>query len=245
MLAPPMAETPAPDRSPKRGISPWIWVTIALPLAAIVLYAGARVLRHATAWRFADLRGEAGLSWNGVSYGAADSNALAPALAQGGAFVMGDGTELEFLHPGDLAVGLAGGSAGTITAPPRRLGERAVRIRLERGEARISTGVRFRGTRMAVETPEAELDVGGTTLAVTVAPEGTAVAVLAGAVRLRERGGGRGAAGGGPGGEVVVPEGGRYFLYRGARSPERADLSPEEAERLTRFLERYRDILHE
>lgn len=231
------SEAAAPQAAPlsARRASPWRWALLALPLVAALVILGLRYGRKDTVWRLYEVRGVAELSWGETRFAVADSNALREALRPGGSFAVGSGTELEIVHPGDVSLAFGAGAAGTISPPPRRLGERAMALTLERGEVLATTGVRFRGTRFAIAAPGAEVLVVGGTHAVEASPEGIGVAALAGKVTVQA-----------PGAEpLTVPEGRRLVLPLDGRPAEERDLLPAERERMTRFLERHRDIQHE
>ncbi len=214
----------------------WRWGWIALLVVAAVLIAVLRYGPRATSWRLWHVHGAAGeLLWNGTAYAAADSGALRAALRGGGTFELGPAAELEFVHGGDVSIQLLPETAGRVSGPPRRLSERLVTMRLERGGARFSTGVRFRGARLEVETPDTRVRISGTTASVFVSLEGTSVCALEGEATMQDRDGASG----------VVAGGGRRLVYRDRRPAVSLELDGAEREHLGRFLDQQRDILHE
>jgi hypothetical protein len=77
--------------------------------------------------------------------------------------------------------------------------------------------------------------VNGTTLAVIMEPTGTCVCVLEGEVMVGARGDAAGPEGGGGGAMMPISAGHRGYIFRDGRTPERADIRPEELTSLARF----------
>ena len=102
------------------ALLPWLWLALGLGVAVAVGVAVARFGPRETAWRLQEVRGGS-LTWAGVSYVLADSNGLREAIRRGGSFGVPEGTELVFVHPGDVAITFAAGATGQLTPPPRRL----------------------------------------------------------------------------------------------------------------------------
>jgi ferric-dicitrate binding protein FerR (iron transport regulator) len=103
-----------------------------------------------------------------------------------------------------------------------------VEARLQSGEVRFVTGPRFRGARLTVATPEAQIEVSGTTLAVIRDSVSTCVCVLSGTVRI----------GPAEGAMETVPAGRRRALFRDGRTPHEMTLSPMESMKLGVLRER-------
>jgi ferric-dicitrate binding protein FerR (iron transport regulator) len=116
---------------------------------------------------------------------------------------------------------VAPGTDLTLPASAGRWFGRATRASVANGEVRITTGTGFHGARLAVETPEAMVQVTGTTLAVICEPTGTCVCVLEGSVRVAAQAGGAG---------VPVSEGHRrYVSTTRARRSRRRSAPPRSA----------------
>jgi hypothetical protein len=77
--------------------------------------------------------------------------------------------------------------------------------------------------------------VNGTTLAVIMEPTGTCVCVLEGEVMVGARGDAAGPEGSGGGAMMPISAGHRGYIFRDGRTPERADIRPEELTSLARF----------
>lgn len=224
-----------PAAARRRG-SAWRWVWLALPAAAGLLLLMNRYGTQETRWILWEVRGDSGrVEWNGRSLAVADSNALRHAIERGGEARTTGNHELDFFQKGFASIQFAPGTRCSITAPPRRLGKRAVAMRLDAGHVRISTGVRFAGARFTVRTPETQVEVEGTTLGVIKGPEGTCVCAYAGEIAMRDA----------DGTTTVVPVGMRRFLYNDGRPPEVSELAPEEVHHLDTFLGLQRDNLHD
>jgi len=91
---------------------------------------------------------------------------------------------------------------------------------------RAVTGPAFHGARLAVETPEARVEVTGTTLAIICEPTGTCVCVLDGRVRVGTRGGA---------GMADVSAGRRRYVFSDGRPDESAAMRPNEHVALGEF----------
>jgi ferric-dicitrate binding protein FerR (iron transport regulator) len=94
---------------------------------------------------------------------------------------------------------------------------------------RVTTGASFKGARLSLVTPEAAIEVTGTTLAVICEPTGTCVCVHEGVVRVGPRGGDM----------LAVPAGRRRYIFNDGRAPELAEIRPVEHVELDAFQARY------
>src|SRR5205085_433042 len=97
------------------------------------------------------------------------------------------GAAIEIAAAGDMVVQITSGTDATVPGVPGRWFGRRVEGELESGELRITTGPRFAGATLALTTPEANVVVTGTTLAVIREPAGTCVCVFDGRVRVGEK----------------------------------------------------------
>jgi hypothetical protein len=155
---------------------------------------------------------------------------LARRLYAGARLTVPAGAEIELASAAGLVVQVTGGTEFTLPASPGRWFGRRVAGAVRHGEIRLTTGAAFHGARLRVDTPEATVEVTGTTLAVICEPVGTCVCVYDGEVRV----GARGAA------AESVPSGRRQFVYNDGRPPELADIRPMENQQLGRFRDRRR-----
>ena len=158
---------------------------------------------------------------------------LQRALRPGARLQVPAGSEVELASPGGLVVQVTAGTEFRLPAIPGRWVGRRVAGEVWKGEIRLTTGPAFQGALLRVDTPEASVEVTGTTLAVICEPVGTCVCVYDGVVRV----GAKGAEG------ISVPGGRRRFVFNDARDPELADIRPVELEKLGTFRESRRDWL--
>lgn len=133
-----------------------------------------------------------------------------------------EGTRIELASGTALRLEIEGGSTVALPRSPGRWLGRTVRAHLESGRLRIATGPDFRGARLRVMTPAAEVTAAGTKAAVICEPAGTCVCVLEGEVTVS----------GGGTASVPVAAGRRRYVFRDGGPPEEADIRPEERQRL-------------
>jgi ferric-dicitrate binding protein FerR (iron transport regulator) len=205
----------------------------AASVAATVALVAALLLNQGPAWRVASSHGEGIAVVDGRPVPIGHTTDFNRWLRPGATVQIPDGSDLEIHSPGLLAIQLSPGTRFSIPDVPGRWFRRNVRAEVSGGEARITTASNFHGARLEIRTPEAQIEVIGTTLAVICEPEGTCVCVLEGAVRV----GGQGQA------MVEVGHGSRRYVFADSR-PAVSDLirSTEKA-RLTEFRESRRAAL--
>jgi hypothetical protein len=133
-----------------------------------------------------------------------------------------EGVQMVLMARGAMVMQATPGTDVTLPKPPGRWFGRSSQGEVRAGEVRLTTGPRFRGARLALTTPEAQVHVTGTTLAVICDPEGTCVCVLEGHVMVGRR----------EGPMAGVDGGRRRFVYNDDREPEAAEMRPVEAEQL-------------
>ena len=139
---------------------------------------------------------------------------------------------LEIASLGQLAFHLEPGTDLTLPRPPGRWFDRTSSGTLRSGVVRMTSGRRFAGARLTLVTPEAEVEVTGTALAVRREPQGTAVCVLQGTARMRS-----------PNGTMTaVPEGECRSIDDG-QAHESAALSATEADLIDQFRKKCRGIM--
>jgi FecR-like protein len=143
-------------------------------------------------------------------------------LRTGARLTVPDGCEMEIASAGSIVFQLTAGTELTLPGGPGRWFGRRVAGAVRHGEIRVTTGPAFHGARLRLETPEATVEVTGTTLAVICEPAGTCVCVYDGMVEVGARGGTT----------ERVPGGRRRFVYNDGRPPELAGIRPPEVQKL-------------
>lgn len=151
-------------------------------------------------------------------------------LRPGARLTVPDGSEMEIASAGRLVVQITAGTEFTLPASPGRWFGRRVAGAVRHGEIRVTTGPAFHGARLRVQTPEAAVEVTGTTLAVICEPGGTCVCVYDGVVRVDARGGT----------SERVPGGRRRFVFNDGRPPELAGIRTPEIRKLGDLRARHR-----
>ena len=205
------------------------WATLLVPAAAGVLVVAGLLLNRGPGWQVLGVTGGGTAEVNGHAVALSNASALARAVENGAHVRLPDGASMTVAAPGRLAVEITPGSDAELTAPPSRWLGRIASARLMSGELRITTGERFHGARLAVRTPEAMVEVTGTTLAVIREPTGTCVCVMDGTVRVGAMRGGA---------MVPVPAGARRYVFVDGRPPEQAAMRPIERVKLGEMMER-------
>ena len=191
--------------APKR---PWfVRPSLLLPVAAGLLLVAGMLAGRGPDWRVLSARGEGRVLVGGTSFASTEHERISAAIRRGGDVTTEGGVTLDLVAPGMLAVAMAPGTRATLPAAPGRWWWRAVRARVESGDAYFSTGRAFRGARLTVETPEVEVLAVGTSFAVLRHESGSCVCVMQGHVRVTRRA---------DGGHVDVPEGMRRLVPIGA-----------------------------
>lgn len=215
-----MREVPGVFRFPTRWVQPLAWAAAATLIAVTAIG-----LNRGPAWQVKDVSGSGIIVVGNLPIPLDHSEQLEAALQPGARVRVPPGATLEVMAPGQLAIVLMSGTDVVMPATPGRWFGRGVSTTLAAGQLRVTTGPRFQGARLAIHTPEAEVAVTGTTLAVICEPHGTCVCVLDGRVDVGARGG-----------EMSVVEGGRRrFVFNDGRGPEADEMRPMEREKLAEF----------
>lgn len=213
-------EVPGISRFPSAWTRPLAWAAAAVLIAVSVVG-----LNRGPAWQVKNVSGSGIVVVGNLPIPLGHSDQLAAAMQPGARVRIPPGATLEVMAPGQMAIVLLSGADVVMPATPGRWFGRGVSATLATGQLRITTGPRFRGARLAIQTPEAEVGVTGTTLAVICEPHGTCVCVLEGRVDVGARGG-----------EMsVVEEGRRRFVFNDGRGPEVDEIRPAERDRLGEF----------
>jgi hypothetical protein len=203
----------------ERPMTRWTLAAAAAALAAI----SALALNQGPAWRIASLHGTgvAYVDERPVTLGGHDD--LGQFARPGAHVILPPDADLELRAGTELWMQVAAGSEVVIPTVPGRWFARRVHGEVRAGEVRLTTGDSFHGASLAMTTPEAHVNVTGTTLAVICEPQGTCVCVLEGAVRVGAR----------PDSMAMVPQGMRAYVFADGRPMERDLLRPDEAPKLS------------
>lgn len=220
---------PAGDARASVVRGPWgrarrLTLAVAAAAAVVTVVAG---LNLGDDWHVVAADGEGIVVVNDRATPMLHAEELAKRIRRGGRLRVQEGS-LVVMAGDDLMIEITPGTDLTLPPAPNHWWSRAVRGRIESGECRITTGPGFRGASLAIATPEAAVEVRGTTLAVIREPGGTCVCVLEGSVMVGRAGG------------LVAPvESGRLrFVYAEDRAPKEAAIRPVENEQLRRFRDR-------
>lgn len=197
-----------------------------VPAAAAVLVAVVSVTDRGPGWSVMTARGGA-VTVDGTPVELTNRASLTSALHPGARLSLPAGAELELASAAGLVVQVTPGTEVTLPATPGRWMHRRVSGALHHGEIRVTTGSAFAGARLHVLTPEASVEVTGTTLAVICEPTGTCVCVYDGVVKM------------GPHGSDMepVPQGRRRYVFNDGRPPKSAEIRPVENTALGEFRE--------
>jgi hypothetical protein len=207
------------------------WAAVSIAAAATLV--AVLMLNQGPAWRVSSSHGEGIAVVDGRPVPIGHTTDFNRWLRAGATVEIPDDSDLEIHSPGLLAVELSPGTRFTIPDVPGRWFRRAVRAEVSGGEARITTASKFHGAHLEITTPEAKIEVTGTTLAVICEPEGTCVCVLEGVVRV-----------GGQGQPMVgVAHGHRRYVFADGRPAVSAEIRSVEQVKLTEFRESRRAAL--
>jgi hypothetical protein len=220
-------------RAPERRIvaAPWhrrapvAW--IAVPAAAAAALAVALLLNPGPRWTLAGVSGGGNVVVDGRPVPMTHAADLERALRGGARVAVPEDAELELACGDRMMLVAAAGTEFVLPPAPGRWFGRAVSASIAHGTVRISTLAGFAGSRLVFHTPEAQVEVTGSTLAIIREQAGTCVCVLDGGVAV------------GPtaGDMVDVPGGMRRFVFADG-STEMAEMRPEERTALAVLHER-------
>lgn len=202
----------------------WVPATVALVVVSVWM------TDRGSGWTVMAARGDGAVVVDGVTVA---GEALAGRLRPGARLAVPAGAEVDLASMSGMVVQVTEGTEFTLPATPGRWFRRQVTAAVHRGEIRVTTGPAFAGARLQVETPEAEIEVTGTTFAVICEPAGTCVCVHDGLVKVGARGGSM----------EPVTNGRRRFVFNDGRAPESAEIRPTEISRLGAFRDRGRAFL--
>ncbi len=216
------AERPVASRRPA-GRASRFPLGLAAAAAVLVAFAFLAAFNPGPQWRVAQIQDAHGsVLINGEPVPADDLESLNEALVGGATLEWSGEGDLELVSPGQVALGIASGTRMTLPAPPPRWFLRQSEGRVEAGTIRLTSGPRFHGAHLWIETPQARVEMTGTTFAVIQEPMGTCVCVLEGAVHVRAGAHDMG----------MIPAGQRQVVFADGSPTERAEMRPIEKVKL-------------
>ena len=193
-------------------------------LAALAV-ASLSVTDRGPGWTLMMARGSGAVTVDGAPVSLASRADLTRAMHPGARLSVPENAELELMSAAGLVLQVTEGTELTLPATPGRWMNRQVTGAVDRGEIRVTTGSAFAGAHLRLRTPDAMVEVTGTTLAVICEPTGTCVCVHSGVVQVGARGGRM----------EMVPEGRRRYVFNDGRPPESAQIRPTEGVALGEF----------
>jgi hypothetical protein len=226
-----VASVPARVALPGSRVRRAVWYAVPAALAATLI--AVSLLNRAPALTVSSASGEGVAVIGGIPVPMNHVDELERMVRPGVRIRIPDGTALEVEAKGVLAIQVTPGTDVVLPRAPGRWFGRVTHAEVTTGELRITTGNRFHGARLAIETPEARVEVRGTTLAVICEPQGTCVCVFEGAVRVGEK----------DGPMTDVTEGNRRYVFHDGRAPESAQIREGEVTGLGDFRKRELDSM--
>jgi len=173
--------------TPIRGLAPRnrapVWIAAAVAAAAVLMIV-VGTLNQGSKWMVTGVRGDGTVAVDGEQVALSDRTTLNRLLVPGAEVKIPEGVEIDLVTDGVMALALTRRTDLTIPPPPTRWINRRTEIHIRYGDIRMTTGPKFHGTHLGVFTPEAAVDVTGTTLAVIVQTNGTCVCVLEGTAQV-------------------------------------------------------------
>jgi ferric-dicitrate binding protein FerR (iron transport regulator) len=180
----PAAVAPARAAWWRRPLVAWA----AVATAALVAVLAVPAMNRAPAWRVVEIRGAGVASVDGRPVTLDHTDQLAAMLRPGARVRLPEGAVISLASAGMMTVELNAGADAVIPGLPGRWFGRASHAEVNRGVMRVATGADFKGARLTIATPAADVEVIGTTLAVICEPVGTCVCVLEGRVKVGRKG---------------------------------------------------------
>jgi ferric-dicitrate binding protein FerR (iron transport regulator) len=220
---------PLPRRRP-----PMIAYAAASLAAAAALVFVLGTLNRGPSWWVTAARGDGTIRIDGDTVALSDRDTMRRLLVPGAEVEVSENAELDLVMNGVLAVQLTPGTRMTLPPPPGRWFGREMELYARDGELRVTTGPEFQGTRLAIMSPVAAVEVTGTTLAVIIEEAGTCVCVFEGEAMVGLLRSGAGV------GMSPVPAGSRRFVYKDTRPPESREIRADEKVKLAEFRESQR-----
>ena len=220
-------DLPPAQRPRAPRVLPWLAAATVLGVVVAVLLFSER----GPSWHVANPRAEGTVEIDGVIVERAQ---LAErALRPGTRIRVLAAPDVDLVLPGTLTLQITPGTEMTLPGLPRSFGRPSVVSEFVSGEARITSGAGFAGSRLRFRTPEAQIEVTGTTLAVIRDLVATCVCVFEGTVRIGTR----------PDALEPVEAGTRRSVYRDGRTPFTEEIRPMEQMKLEILRDRGTDLL--
>ncbi len=202
----------------RRATTRWGAAAFAAAAAFLVVVFANR----APEWKLESVQGAGIVVVDGTPVPTAHAEDLARRMKPGAFVQLPPEVRLELVSHGTLAVQLTGGTHASVPSLPGRWFSRHAAAEVREGEIRVTTGSAFHGGTLAIDTPEARVQVVGTTFAVICEPTGTCVCVMEGRLMVGARGGAM----------SPVVAGHRRYVFADGRPEESADMRPTEHEPL-------------
>jgi hypothetical protein len=223
------AEGDLPPAEPRHAtrVLPWLAAAAVLGVvAAFLLFAD-----RGTSWQVANPRTEGTVEIDGVVV--PRSQLAERALRPGTRIRVLAAPDIELVLPGTVMLQITPGTEMTLPGMPRSLGRRGFVSEFVSGEARVTSGAGFAGTRLGFRTQEAHIEVTGTTLAVIRDSVATCVCVFEGTVSI------------GTGPDTLAPVGAglRRSIYRDGRPPFTEEIRPMERMKLEMLRDRGVEVM--
>jgi len=198
----------------------------AAAMAAAAAFLAVTLLNRPPEWTLEAIRGEGIVLVDGTPVPTAHAEDLARRMKAGAFVQLPSDVQFEIASRGEMAVQFTGGTQASVPSTPGRWFSRHASAEVRQGEIRVTTGRDFHGARLAIETPEARVEVVGTTFAVICESTGTCVCVMEGRLRVGTRGGT---------GMTEVEAGRRRYVFADGRPEESAEMRATEHEPLGDF----------
>lgn len=209
-----------------------LWTGVAVG-AALVVAVITGVLNQGPAWRIAGLRGEGSILLDGKFVSITDASVMGRRIPAGVRVEVTNAAELDLRADGVMVMQVTGGTDLILPPSPPRWFARRAALHVQKGEIRITTGPVFKGARLEITTPDAAIEVTGTTFAVILERIGTCVCVFEGTVAV------------GPRGTAPAPvsSGNRRYIFRDGRPPADDPIRDMERTKLWMFREAQKGLL--
>ena len=162
--------------------------SLAAMAAVAIAIAGITWANRGEPWRVVSATGAGPVIVDDRPISPADSATLSVAIHPGARIRMPEGAQLDLSAAGTLLIQITSGTEATVPPAPGRWWRRDVSGRIWAGELRVTTGPRFHGARLSVESPDARVNVSGTTVAVIRNSLGTCLCVFEGTARIAAAG---------------------------------------------------------
>ncbi len=163
------------------------WASALAAAAAIAIVAG--VLNAPARWVALPSGGTGSLVIDGVAVPVSQTAEITRRIRPVSRVRLECVRDLDLVSEGALAMQLSPGTEVVMPHAPGRWFGRSSQASVEAGHLRITTGQRFHGAQLSIATPDAAIQITGTTLAVIAESSGTCVCVLEGVAKVGPRGG--------------------------------------------------------